>query len=127
MADELLNQTMKCVDMVQSVLDGSGENEYIEALKFLIPLVKSASDDIIDALPFAENILSSFRTDQKLMESAVTEEKDQVSMLSTLVIYIECMQEGMPEHSREYMDRVTKLRHVIDRYYGEKTQQFCGS
>ena len=35
--------------------------------------------------------------------------------------------EGMPEHSREYMDRVTALRHVIDDYYGEKSQQFCGS
>ena len=33
MADELLNQTMKCVDMVRSALDGSGENEYIEALQ----------------------------------------------------------------------------------------------
>lgn len=31
--------------------------------------------------------------------------------------------EGMPEHSREYMDRVN----VIDDYYGEKSQQFCGS
>lgn len=43
------------------------------------------------------------------------------------ILYIECRQEGMPENSREYMDRVTKLRHVIDRYYGEETQRFCGS
>lgn len=110
MTDELLEHTMQCVDLVQSALDGSRETEYIESLKQLIPLVRVASDEVIDSLPFAVNIRSSFRTDQKLMKSAVTEEKDQVSMLSTLVTYIECNQEGMPEHSREYMDRVTKLR-----------------
>ena len=62
-----------------------------------------------------------------MMGSAVTQEADQISLLPTLVIYTQCKHEGMQEHSREYMDRVTKLRLKIDEYYGEESQKFCGS
>lgn len=120
-------QTEKCVGLVVTALDGENADDYIESLKKLIPLVKLASDEEIDILPYPENVKTSFRSDKVLFGSAVTEEKDQVSLLSTLVTYIECQQEGMPQHSREYMDRVTALRHKIDDYYGEKSQQFCGS
>lgn len=123
----LLEQTRICAGLVLPALDGTKQTEYVEALQDMIPLLQAASSEEIDSLPFAENVLASFRTDRVLMKEAVKEEKDRVSMLSTLITYIACKQEGMPEHSREYMDRVTALRHKIDAYYGEKTQQFCGS
>ena len=61
-----------------------------------------------------------------MMGSAVTKEADQISLCQHL-LYTQCKHEGMQEHSREYMDRVTKLRLKIDEYYGEESQKFCGS
>lgn len=123
----LRKQTEKCADLVLPALNEGRQKEYVEALKELIPLVEAAAEEEMDSLPFGVNVISSFHTDQLMMEKAVKEEKDRVSMLSTLITYIECQREGLPQHSKVYMDRVTALRHKIDDYYGEVSQQFCGS
>ena len=78
-------------------------------------------------LSYEQNLITTILGDKVMMGSAVTKEADQISLLPTLVIYTQCKHEGMQEHSREYMDRVTKLRLKIDEYYGEESQKFCGS
>ena len=70
---------------------------------------------------------NSLGADKSLIKKSFPKEADQVSLISTLVTYEACRREGMPDHSRIYMDRVTALRHHIDHYYGERSQQFCGS
>lgn len=127
MENKLEEQLGICINILPEALQTTGQKAYVEALQKLIPCVQNASGEQIDMLPFAQNIKMSFATDQMLMKETVQEERDRVSLLSTLVTYIACRQEGMPEHSREYMDRVSGLRKMIDDYYGEKSQQFCGS
>ena len=55
--------------------------------------------------------------DRHLIDDTVTEEIDQLSLLNTVVTYIECNAEGMPEHSAKYMDRVTDLRKILESVY----------
>ena len=64
--------------------------------------------------------------DKFLVLDTVTEEFDQLSLLSTLATYVECNSEGRPGHSAAYMDRVTALRKVIEEVYGTEAMRFCG-
>ena len=65
--------------------------------------------------------------DRYLIDGTVTEEFDQLSLLSTLVTYVSCNGEGRPGHSAEYMNKVTALRKVIEEVYGTEAMRFCGS
>ena len=69
----------------------------------------------------------TIRMDKFLVLDTVTEEFDQLSLLSTLATYVECNSEGRPGHSAAYMDRVTALRKVIEEVYGTEAMRFCGS
>ena len=101
--------------------------EYVDSLRNVIRSVESASDDDIRQLPFPENILSTILANKVLIETRFREEKDRVSMFSTLAVYIACQKEGLPDHSRVYMDRVSAIRKRLNAYYGADTQKFCGS
>jgi hypothetical protein len=65
--------------------------------------------------------------DRYLIAGTVTEEFDQLSLLSTLVTYVSCNGKGRPGHSTEYMNKVTALRKVIEEEYGTEVMRFCGS
>ena len=62
-----------------------------------------------------------------LIDGTVTEEFDQLSLLSTLVTYVSYNSEGRPGHSAEYMNKDTALRKVIDEVYGTEAMRVCGS
>ena len=83
--------------------------------------------DEIKAAAYPANIENTILMDQYLIEGTVTEEFDQLSLLSTLVTYVACNSEGRPGHSAAYMDRVTALRKVIEEVYGTEAMRFCGS
>ena len=100
----------------EPVFDDCRENGYVGIPCFLIEKLE---------IDFA--VKNSLGADKSLIRKSFPKEADQISLISTLVTYEACRREGMPAHSRIYMDRVTALRHHIDHYYGERSQQFCGS
>ena len=93
-----------------------------DAAKLVAPMLEE-----IEKLEIDFAVKNSLGADKSLIQKSFPKEADQVSLISTLVTYEACRREGMPDHSRIYMDRVTALRHHIDHYYGERSQQFCGS
>lgn len=107
--------------------DAISTEEYIHSLLKVIEAVSNTDNEEIRSLQFAENVVSTILADKILIETRFHEEKDQISMFSTLAVYIFCQREGLPDHSRIYMDRVTALRKRINEYYGEEAQKFCGS
>ncbi|MBQ3292498.1 MAG: hypothetical protein IJH43_09100 [Mogibacterium sp.] len=110
------------------VLSNKAEAErYIEALFHLLDIMKTITPDEIKAAGYPANIESTLLMDQYLIDGTVTEEFDQLSLLSTLATYVYCNGEGRPGHSSEYMDRVTALRKVIEKVYGTEAMRFCGS
>ena len=117
----------KCAGLSVYVLSGSDIQEYADTLLKLRNVLLNANDKEIRSLPYEQNLITAILGDKVMMSSVITKEADQVSLLSTLVTYTQCKHEGMQEHSREYMDRVTKLRLKIDEYYGDKSQKFCGA
>lgn len=117
----------KCVSLVPPALKTDDISEYIEALKRLKNTLLNSQKEECEKVTDDKNVLLTLLGDKVMLEKVITKEADQVSLLSTLVTYIECKSEGMKEHSREYMDRVTILRLKIDNHYGEKSQKFCGS
>lgn len=101
--------------------------EYINRLLELRNVLQGTEESVIKSLHYEPNLITTILGDKVMMSTAITKEADQISLLSTLVTYTQCKYEGMKEHSREYMNRVTKLRLKIDEYYGEESQKFCGS
>lgn len=126
---EILMTTIeKCGQIGATVLNGDAAcDQYVNELRKLIGILKNASDDDITATGYPANIKNTVRMDRYLINDTVTEEPDQLSLLSTLVTYVACYREGMPEHSREYMDRVTALRKEIEQFYEIEAMRFCGS
>ena len=103
-----------------------GEQYKTELLQ-LLDLMKTVTADEIRAAGYPANIQNTLLTDRHLIEDTVTEEIDQLSLLNTVVTYIECNTEGMPEHSAKYMDRVTDLRKILESVYEKEAMRFCGS
>jgi hypothetical protein len=89
--------------------------------------MKRISPEDIKAARYPANIESTMLMDRYLIDGTVTEEFDQLSLLSTLVTYVSCNSEGRPGHSAEYMNKVTALRKVIEEVYGTEAMRFCGS
>jgi hypothetical protein len=89
--------------------------------------MKTVTADEIRAAGYPANIQNTLLMDRHLIEDTVTEEIDQLSLLNTVVTYIECNTEGMPEHSAKYMDRVTDLRKILESVYEKEAMRFCGS
>ena len=118
----------KCGQIGKEVLSGNAAcDQYVKELAKLIGILKNTSEEDIAATGFPANIESTVRMDRYLINDTVTEEPDQLSLLSTLVTYVACCGEGMSEHSREYMDRVTALRKEIEKFYETEAIRFCGS
>lgn len=135
MKEDRMNNTEKlkstvesCGRLGMSVLSKETEGEqYRQGLLDLLEIMKTISRDEIKAAAYPANIENTILMDQYLIEGTVTEEFDQLSLLSTLVTYVACNSEGRPGHSAAYMDRVTALRKVIEEVYGTEAMRFCGS
>lgn len=117
-----------CVALVMPTLqEACSPEEYAAALEALGADLLQAEREAFDALDVTANTRGSLWGDRRLMETVILNRPDRASLLSTMVVYEACAREGMRDHSRVYMDRVTALRKLLDAYYGETTQQFCGS
>ena len=130
-----MNNTKRIKNHIEScgitgakVLQHETEGEqYKTELLQLLDLMKTVTADEIRAAGYPANIQNTLLMDRHLIEDTVTEEIDQLSLLNTVVTYIECNTEGMPEHSAKYMDRVTDLRKILESVYEKQAMRFCGS
>ena len=126
--EKLLEKLDDAAKLVTPMLEEKiSEEIYINALRKLILALNETTAEEIEKLEIDFAVKNSLGADKSLIKKSFPKEADQVSLISTLVTYEACRREGMPDHSRIYMDRVTALRHHIDHYYGERSQQFCGS
>ena len=126
--EKLLEKLDDAAKLVAPMLEEKiSEEIYINALRELILALNETTAEEIEKLEIDFAVKNSRGADKSLIKKSFPKEADQVSLISTLVTYEACRREGMPDHSRIYMDRVTALRHHIDHYYGERSQQFCGS
>lgn len=126
--EKLLEKLDDAAKLVAPILEEKiSEEIYINALRELILALNETTAEEIEKLEIDFAVKNSLGADKSLIKKSFPKEADQVSLISTLVTYEACRREGMPDHSRIYMDRVTALRHHIDHYYGERSQQFCGS
>ena len=126
--EKLLEKLDDAAKLVTPMLEEKiSEEIYINALRELILALNETTAEEIEKLEIDFAVKNSLGADKSLIKKSFPNEADQVSLISTLVTYEACRREGMPDHSRIYMDRVTALRHHIDHYYGERSQQFCGS
>lgn len=126
--EKLLEKLDDAAKLVAQMLEEKiSEEIYINALWELILALNETTAEEIEKLEIDFAVKNSLGADKSLIKKSFPKEADQVSLISTLVTYEACRREGMPDHSRIYMDRVTALRHHIDHYYGERSQQFCGS
>lgn len=126
--EKLLEKLDDAAKLVAPMLEEKiSEEIYINALRELILALNETTAEEIEKLEIDFVVKNSLGADKSLIKKSFPKEPDQVSLISTLVTYEACRREGMPDHSRIYMDRVTALRHHIDHYYGERSQQFCGS
>lgn len=126
--EKLLEKLDDAAKLVAPMLEEKiSEEIYINALRELILALNETTAEEIEKLEIDFAVKNSLGADKSLIKKSFPKEADQVSLISTLVTYEACRREGMPDHSRIYMDRVTALRHHIDHYYGERSQQFCGS
>lgn len=126
--EKLLEKLDDAAKLVTPMLEEKiSEEIYINALRELILTLNETTAEEIEKLEIDFAVKNSLGADKSLIKKSFPKEADQVSLISTLVTYEACRREGMPDHSRIYMDRVTALRHHIDHYYGERSQQFCGS
>ena len=114
-----------------SLLDGRIETGvYVQALRELIKSTEEADVSAIRGLEeegVAANIVSTLLANRQLIITRFPEEADRLSMFSTLAVYCACLQEGLPDHSRVYMDRVSQVRKLLDAFCGRQTAKFCGS
>lgn len=126
--EKLLEKLDDAAKLVAPMLEEKiSEEIYINALWELILALNETTAEEIEKLEIDFAVKNSLGADKSLIKKSFPKEPDQVFLISTLVTYEACRREGMPDHSRIYMDRVTALRHHIDHYYGERSQQFCGS
>lgn len=126
--EKLLEKLDDAAKLVAPMLEEKiSEEIYINALWELILALNETTAEEIEKIEIDFAVKNSLGADKSLVKKSFPKEADQVSLISTLVTYEACRREGMPDHSRIYMDRVTALRHHIDHYYGERLQQFCGS
>lgn len=126
--EKLLEKLDDAAKLVAPMLEEKiSEEIYINALWELILDLNETTAEEIEKIEIDFAVKNSLGADKSLIKKSFPKEADQVSLISTLVTYEACRREGMPDHSRIYMDRVTALRHHIDHYYGERSQQFCGS
>lgn len=126
---ENLKKTIEyCGQIGVKVLNNEETGErYRSGLLEVLEAMKTITAGEIKAAGYQANIQNTLLMDRDLIENTVTEELDQLSLLNTVVTYIECSSEGMPEHSMKYMDRVTDLRKVLEELYDEEAMRFCGS
>lgn len=125
--EELIKTLEYCGSTGDRVLNGKASGaDYTQALLNLLEILKAATDDEIKAAGYPSNIENTIRMDKHLIGTDVTNEFDQLSLLSTLATYVECNSEGRPGHNAKYMDRVTALRKVIEEVYGTEAMRFCG-
>ena len=126
--DALKSCVENCGITGAKVLNGeTGGERYRQELLLLLEVMRTITRDEIKAAGYPSNIENTILMDQYLIDGTVTEEFDQLSLLSTLATYVECNSEGHPGHSAKYMDRVTALRKVIEDVYGTEAIRFCGS
>ena len=126
--EKLLEKLDDAAKLVAPMLEEKISEEIsINALWELILALNETTAEEIEKIEIDFAVKNSLGADKSLIKKSFPKEADQVSLISTLVTYEACRREGMPDHSRIYMDRVTALRHHIDHYYGERSQQFCGS
>lgn len=126
--DKLKESIEKCGMIGADVLEKKADGEqYRQELLQLLEIMKTITRDEIKAAGYPANIESTLLMDQYLIDGTVTEEFDQLSLLSTVVTYAACNKDGRPGHSAAYMDRVTALRKVIEEVYGTEAMRFCGS
>ena len=110
-----------------AVIENNSDGKlYVQSLLELLDVLKVITDEDIKNAGYPANIENTIRMDKYLINDTVTEEFDQLSLLSTLATYVECNSEGRPGHNAEYMDRVTALRKVIEEVYGTEAMRFCG-
>lgn len=135
MKEDRMNNTEKLKSTIEScgrlgecvLNEETAGEQYRQGLLDLLEIMKTISRDEIKAAAYPSNIENTILMDQYLIEGTVTEEFDQLSLLSTLVTYVACNSEGRPGHSAAYMDRVTALRKIIEEVYGTEAMRFCGS
>ena len=124
----LRNQIESCGVTGVKVLQQEAEGEqYRDELIKLLEIMKTITADEIRTAGYPANIQNTLLMDRHLIEDTLTEEIDRLSLLNTVVTYIECNAEGMPEHSSRYMDRVTDLRKILESVYEKEAMRFCGS
>jgi hypothetical protein len=124
----LRNQIESCGVTGVKVLQQEAEGErYRDELIKLLEIMKTVTADEIRTAGYPANIQNTLLMDRHLIEDTLTEEIDRLSLLNTVVTYIECNAEGMPEHSSRYMDRVTDLRKILESVYEKEAMRFCGS
>ena len=126
--DKLKESIENCGRIGADILEQKADGEqYRQGLLQLLEVMKTITRDEIKAVGYPTNIESTLLMDQYLIDETVTEEFDQLSLLSTVVTYAACNKDGRPGHSAAYMDRVTALRKVIEEVYGTEAMRFCGS
>jgi hypothetical protein len=124
----LRNQIESCGVTGVKVLQQEAEGEqYRDELIKLLEIMKTVTADEIRTAGYPANIQNTLLMDRHLIEDTLTEEIDRLSLLNTVVTYIKCNAEGMPEHSSRYMDRVTDLRKILESVYEKAAMRFCGS
>ena len=116
--EKLLEKLDDAAKLVAPMLEEKiSEEIYINALRELILALNETTAEEIEKLEIDFAVKNSLGADKSLIKKSFPKEADQFSLISTLVTYEACRREGMPDHSRIY----------IDHYYGERSQQFCGS
>ena len=126
--EKLKEAIENCARIGAEVLEQTADGEqYKQELLKLLDIMKTITRDEIKAAGYPANIESTLLMDQYLIDGTVTEEFDQLSLLSTVVTYAACNSDGRPGHSASYMDKVTALRKVIEEVYGTEAMRFCGS
>ena len=129
-----MNNTQKLINSIEAAgeagvmaLDQADGIQYRDKLLEVLAIMKTVTADEIREAAYPVNIQNTLQMDRHLIEDTVTEELDQLSLLNTVVTYIRCKAEGMPEHSAKYMDRVTDLRKLMETVYEKEAMRFCGS
>ena len=129
-----MNNTQKLKNAIEAAgeagvmaLDQADGIRYRDKLLEVLAIMKTVTADEIREAAYPANIQNTLQMDRHLIEDTVMEELDQLSLLNTVVTYIRCKAEGMPEHSAKYMDRVTDLRKLMEAVYEKEAMRFCGS
>lgn len=125
--DRLIESLDRCGSFGAAVIRNEAiGSEYVQELLTLLDVLKGLTEEEIMSAGYPANIENTIRMDKYLIQDTVTEEFDQLSLLSTVATYVACNSEGRPGHNAAYMDRVTALRKVIEEVYGTEALRFCG-